>query len=351
MDQLSKLKQWLKIKDDIKLFERPQRGLYSTKNIKKFDQIIKIKSRHLMEYSTIYKMYPIDNIEEKNSLVAFYVLKIYLENIENTKNLETSLNKELKWWYPYIDSLPNDVSEYLYYWPSSKLKLLNNTSIMSNGFYNYNDHIESIENDWNTIYDFIEKNDLLNSYTYDYLHDLFIKFRILVGSRIFGYKKYGIDESGMVPYIDMINHSFTSNTTWYFDDSQDCFILQANCDILKGTEIVDDYGDKSNINLLLFYGFTLKDNPFPILRIDLSNPIDDDSIFFELTLEFCLDNINSVQKNMLKNKLNEIKNHHEKQLKIFNLNKCNCHYVANITNIYLDEINLINHLISCIKTN
>ena len=76
--QFSKLKNWLNIKDNIKLFNRPQRGIYSTTDIKKNQIIIKIKSKYLLEYNAIYKLYPIDDIEERNSLVAFYILKLYL---------------------------------------------------------------------------------------------------------------------------------------------------------------------------------------------------------------------------------------------------------------------------------
>lgn len=352
MNSFNKLKEWLKIKDDIKLFDRPQRGIYSTKNIKKFDQIIKIKSKYLMEYSNIYKIYPIDDIEEKNSLVAFYILIQYLDNKDNAKQ---------NWWNPYIESFPDDISEYLYYWPTSKLKLLNNTSIMSNGFHNYNEHINSIENDWEIIYDFCQSKeiadltDIFNNYNFNYLHDLFIRFRILVGSRIFGYDKNEVEESGMVPYIDMINHSFNSNTTWYFDDEQDCFILRATEDIPKGMEIVDDYGDKSNINLLLFYGFTLSNNPFPILRTSITDP-NNNIIHLELTLNFNLTNImnkfESKYNFLIEEKLNQIKNHHEKQLKLFELNKhhdYNYQYNYNIINIYLDEISVIIRIIKQIQ--
>jgi predicted membrane metal-binding protein len=153
----------------------------------------------------------------------------------------------------------------------------------------------------------------------------------------------------------MINHSFNSNTIWYFDDAQDCFILQATEDIQKGIEIVDDYGDKSNVNLLLFYGFTLSNNPFPILRTSITD-VNNNIIYLELTLDFNLTNImdkfESKYNFLIEQKLNEIKKHHEKQLKQFDLNKyydCNSQYNNNIANIYLDEINIITRIMKQIK--
>lgn len=329
MDTFNKLKQWLNIKDNIKLFNRPQRGIYSTTDIKKNQIIIKIKSKYLLEYNAIYKLYPIDDIEERNSLVAFYILKLYLDKDE--------------WFEPYIKSFPENIDEYLYYWSNNKLKQINNTSIVTTGFYNYYSHVDSMDFDWSIIYDYIEANEIFDkTYTFDYLHDLFIRFRILVGSRIFGYEKYGIDESGMIPYIDMINHSFTSNTTWYFDNSIDCFILQAVNDIAKGEEIVDDYGDKSNVNLLLFYGFTLSDNPYPVLRINISkllNETNNDELeqteqTYELSLNFDLTEIiNTINIDKLNVKLDEIKKHHINFLDKITDN--------NILNIYLDELKII----------
>lgn len=330
--QFNKLKNWLNIKDNIKLFNRPQRGIYSMTDIKKNQIIIKIKSKYLLEYNAIYKLYPIDDIEERNSLVAFYILKLYIEK-DN-------------WWLPYIDSFPEDISEYLYYWPKNQLKLLNNTSIMVNGFYNHYSHIESMDNDWSIIYEYIKENNILDQLTeltYDYLYDLFIKFRILVGSRIFGYEKYGIDESGMIPYVDMINHSFNSNTTWYFDNNIDCFVLQAVTDITKGIEIVDDYGNKSNVNLLLFYGFTLSDNPYPVLRLNISKLLNDnynndkldETNTYELSLNFDIDDIiNKLNIDKLNDKLDEIKTHHTNCIKQI--------VDDTILNIYLDEIKIIN---------
>jgi len=330
MDSFNKLKEWLKIKDNIKLFERPERGIYSTKNIKKNQPIITIKAKYLLEYNYIYSLYPIDDIEECNSLVAFYLLKQYVEQNRD------KIGKNDSFWSPYIASFPNDISEHLYYWSENKLKQLNNTSLMTHGFYNYHKHMETLQYDWNIIYEYIIHNDLFNNIDYDYdhdkLYDIYIKLRILVGSRIFGYTKFGIEESGMVPYVDMINHSFESNTTWYFDDNIDSFILQSVVDIPKGVEIVDDYGNKSNIDLLLFYGFTLKNNPYPLIRINLENQI------YELTLDTDLDKINTANTvtelilflNKMKNKINNLYDHHNNMISKIKDD--------NIKNIYMDEM-------------
>ena len=94
------------------MYDRPERGLYTTKDIKNGDIIIKIKSQYLLEYSYVYSKYPISNINDRNSIIAFYLIKMYLE--ENT------------FWRPYIDSFPQNLDENVLYFDRKKLKLLNN---------------------------------------------------------------------------------------------------------------------------------------------------------------------------------------------------------------------------------
>ena len=255
MNSFNELKVWLGINDNIKLYERPERGLYSTINIKTNKEIIKIKPKYLIEYQQIYKKYPIDEIEEVNSLVAFYLLKLYIDQDE--------------YWSNYLNTFPLDLSEHVYYWKKSKLAQLSNTSLMANGFYNINKHFECLKNDFEIIYEYNELHQIINL-PYDEFYNLYIKFRIIVGSRIFGYKKRGKETNGMIPYVDMVNHSFDCNTTWYWDNDKNLFILKATKDIPMGSEIVDDYGDKLNIDFLLFYGFTISNTQFPILRFNIN---------------------------------------------------------------------------------
>lgn len=330
MNSFENLKKWLHIKDNIKMYDRPERGLYTTKEIKKGEIIIKIKSNYLLEYSSIYAKYPISNINERNSLVAFYLIKLYLE--ENT------------FWKPYIDSFPQNLDENVLYFDRKKLALLNNTSITCKGFYNYYEHIKNINKDCKIIFNYMIKYGILSEHfnyitydsdneyeaiddwTYDKFHELFIRFRIIVGSRIFGYDKNNFDESGMIPYIDMINYSPEPNTTWYFDESSDSFILQAINYISKNKEIYDDYGSKSNTDFFLYYGFTIPNNPFTTLKINI------DGVLIELTKHYNGD------LSLISKKIKDIYDHHNKLLPTIK--------DINILNIYLDEINIIQSLLN-----
>jgi hypothetical protein len=315
-----KLKKWLGIKDSLKLFERIQRGIYSTEPIQKNKIIIQIKSKYLIEYQKIYNIYKIDEIEEANSLVAFYLTKLLFDKDE--------------FWNNYIKTMPLDLSEFPFFWNDIQLNYLKQTSVYSNDYINFDNHSDTIYQDFEVINQFNKKNTIIQNIDDSEFYNTYIKFRILVGSRIFGYTKYGNQISGMVPYIDLINHSIEPNTTWYFDDNLDSFVLVSIRDINKNEELYDNYGAKNNIELLLYYGFTLDYNPNPILSFN----IDDINYIFNLNFDLKEFNFYDLKKKkLLKKKLEKIFLHHSK--KIINIKN------QNIINIYNDEIKIINFLL------
>ena len=315
MEAFQKLKKWLKIKDNIHMYDRPARGLYTSKDIKKDTEIIKIKSPNLIEYSRAYEKFPNDKVKEQNSIVAMVLIKAHLDNDPH--------------WKAYIDTFPKDIDNHIIYYDNKKKGWLKNTSISCNGFYTFYDHIKSIEHDSKILYKFVQKTNAFNEHsnlTYDEFHKLFVKYRIMVGSRIFGYIKNNDNESGMVPYVDLLNYSPDYNTTWYFDDNQDAFILKAIKNISKNSELLDDYGNKSNVEFLLYYGFTIPNNPYSTLRINyMKQPL-------ELTKTSILSEL-EVNIKGLKEVLNKMYEHHIKELpKVKD---------ENIRNIYIDEIDIL----------
>lgn len=324
MDSFDKLKKWLGIKDSLKMFNRDERGIYTKEPIEANKIIIKIHSKYLLEYQKIYSIYPIDEINEANSLVAFYLTKLHVEKDE--------------FWSNYIDTLPKDLDNFPYFWNVKDLNYLKPTSFFlsssSFGNTNYLTHMEMIMEDFELIYQYNEEKSIISNINKDELWNIFIKFRFLVGSRIFGYVKYGEETSGMVPYIDLLNHSDNPNTIWGWDDSLDSFILVSTKNISKGEELVDNYGNKNNIELLLYYGFTINLNPISILSFCCN------SIDYTFDLNYNVDNLNLIpqeEKTQLKIKLNKILCSHKKNITQIKNN--------HIFNIYLDEIKIINFLL------
>lgn len=154
----------------------------------------------------------------------------------------------------------------------------------------------------------------------------------MTGSRIFDYLKYGNETSGMIPYIDLLNHSGDQNTIWYWDDSLDAFVLVATRNINKGEELTDNYGVKTNIDLLLYYEFTIGSNPISILSFNLNGVDYLFNLYYDLIKLKELEN-----KKELKEKLEKIYSHHKNKL-------------SNIKNIYKDVMNISKFLLENLWT-
>lgn len=50
-------------------------------------------------------------------------------------------------------------------------------------------------------------------------------------SRIFGITIKGVKTDGFVPYADMLNHRRPRQTTWYYSDEKEGFVIEACDDI------------------------------------------------------------------------------------------------------------------------
>jgi hypothetical protein len=202
--------------------------------------------------------------------------------------------------------------------------------------------MKNIVHDCKIIYKWLLEKDLLHKdhKKYSNFYPNFLKYRILICSRIFGYDKNGEKESGLVPYADLLNHSEEPNTYWYFNDENNCFEVIATKDIPSHSEIYDSYGSKNNIDLIMYYGFSIKNNKFSKL-----NFIYDGDLFvadYESTIDTLI-NQNMLKKNKKKDliiKLKSILNNHESKIKSIT--------DQNIANIYNDDINIIRSILrSC----
>jgi len=321
MEKFNKLRDWLHLSHDhLVMLDKGSRGIISKKHIKKGDIILEIPEKYLVEYSKIAKKMRLSEkkVNNKNSLMATHLL------------LE-SINPKSKW-HPYFDTMPQKLDEYIYFYDKKKLKLLNETSIMCQETYNFKKHMENINEDCKTIYEFLKQHGKLPlQYSkYSDFFKLFIRFRILVCSRIFGYEKYGKDELGMVPYADLFNHSDKPNTTWFFDDAKKAFIVMATLDIPKNREIYDSYGNKTNVELVMYYGFSIKNNPHSTLKFGYKGNL------------ISLDKYDKLQ-DMGSDKMKIVKLLEKKRAS----HQCNLEKTddENVKNLLLDEINIIKEII------
>ena len=172
----------------------------------------------------------------KHSLLSSFIL--YEKNKDNSQ------------WKFYYDIFPKDFHTYPFFYNESENILLNGSKFLLK----VKEKRKDIEEDYNVLCS------LIDNYKDNISFSDFFTMRIIISSRIFGIKINGIKVDALVPLADMLNHSSHNQTSWYYDDQIESFVVQAIEDIKEGDEIFDSYGKKPNSSYLLNYGFTIDNN-------------------------------------------------------------------------------------------
>ena len=213
----------------------------------------------------------------KNELISFIPEKIILSSINpllnpicrnayglyHTSDLECitlfitfdKFNKS-SFFQPYYDYLPKIDMKYLpTAYSEEKLKLYDelefdlHVGISNNKLKNaYNEQVEEI----------LKKKGIKNPFEEFKYNYQIVKSRNFArpGSEFF------FDLNSCVPFIELFNHDNDYNTDFEYDEKNKGFILKAVRDIIAGEELTVSYGNESNINLFMTYGFTLNYNKF-----------------------------------------------------------------------------------------
>jgi histone-lysine N-methyltransferase SETD3 len=150
----------------------------------------------------------------------------------------------------YLKTLPQDFSHFPLNYPEELLKELKGTCFL--------EQIEHKKLDM--------KKDYLNIVAVEESFERFglqkfCEARLLVSSRVFGIVMEGQKTDALVPMADMLNHRVPKQTSWFFCDRNNGFVIQSLRDIPSGHEVFDSYGQKCNSRFLLHYGFVLPNNP------------------------------------------------------------------------------------------
>jgi hypothetical protein len=319
MESFIKVKEWLHLENDhLHMYDTDIRGIYSDQDIKKDDIILAIPQKYIIEYSEV-KCKKIKDLLNRNSHLILY--------------LYSEMNKKKSFFQPFFDSLPQNMNNFVDFYSKKELNQLKYTSLACQNEYSYMEKTEDMKKDSKIMYTYLVENKKLNSKhkKYDDFYKEYVRLKNIVDSRIFSYEKNKKEAMSIVPYADLFNHGLHENTYWYFNDEQNQFEMMATEDIPKNTQIYDSYGDKSNLKLLFFYGFTIPNNPFSVVCIDRPESYK--------TYEFTIDSkiVKNKDYKYVLEKLQQIYNHHTKHSITIKNN--------DILNIYKDEMNIIKKML------
>ncbi|KAJ2800241.1 hypothetical protein H4R20_004132 [Coemansia guatemalensis] len=80
----------------------------------------------------------------------------------------------------------------------------------------------------------------------------------------------GAKASVLLPLLDMMNHRPQARITWLVDSDSGSISFVAGSNVAAGSEVANNYGAKSNEELLLGYGFCASPNPLNCYHIKLN---------------------------------------------------------------------------------
>lgn len=236
------LKKWIGITDSLKLKKTKLgvRGIITNKTIPTGMLIISIPSEFMITASKIEKNKYIAKLLDIKSILKSPVQSLiatYLYICLYKKNI----------WYPYIKTLPN-VTNYPIFMNKIEKDLISDSLFGQEIKRMEDSHLHDYTIIINNIDPVIKNNFSLK---------MFNICKIWTVSRIFNINS---DISGLVPYADLINHSSKNNILYTYNKETDTFDLIATKLIKKGQELLNNYGTKSNEQLLLNYNFILPKN-------------------------------------------------------------------------------------------
>jgi histone-lysine N-methyltransferase SETD3 len=268
-----KLLEWLKLgksafnKVSLKEVEPEYRVIMAEQTIDKDKIVIQIPLTHIITTEKA-KMNPIFKVAEEPTLndnckidtsdvsveqKSEVVVKLIDVRSNHTYLAVHLLNEKRNpdsFWQPYIKSLPQTYSNMPINFNDKELSYLKGSFTL--------DKITQFHNDLKLEYENLlrQKPELSEWLTYKD----WVWAKVVVITRVFSLLIKGVKTEGLVPLVDMCNHSLKSETTWRFEDSLDSFVLCAKEKIWSGNEIYDSYGRKCNSRFFVNYGFTLPNN-------------------------------------------------------------------------------------------
>lgn len=221
-------------------------------------QALQETKRKIVAKDTEFLNKPFQASDERNSMTLdpSLIMSLWLFIIEN-KN-PTSL------WRSYLDLLPKRIDSALY-WSEEELKIIEGTNLY--------DGCKQLKQLLNELLQFMQTMD--ETITLEELYFAYSSF----SSRAFPiqipqdpplepYQFKPIEdtialnntEAGLLPFIDIFNHSNNSQATYYCNSQTRIFQLELE-PTMNTLELFNNYGKKTNESFILSYGFYIESNP------------------------------------------------------------------------------------------
>ncbi|WP_224366323.1 SET domain-containing histone-lysine N-methyltransferase [Hyalangium versicolor] len=156
---------------------------------------------------------------------------------------------EDSFWKPFLDMLPTAFPSHPFFFEEHELALLQGSflagmvgiqqRLVAERYVHLSQHVPGF-----------------NRFTFD----AFVWAHFAVVTRTFTMTRSGSHGSCLVPLVDMINDGRPWDSPWAWLEEEQCFQVKSVDAVAAGQELHTTYGNKSNLSLLLQYGYVHEDN-------------------------------------------------------------------------------------------
>jgi histone-lysine N-methyltransferase SETD3 len=237
--------------------ERGERGLCALDDIAPEETLLRIPSRYVL------------TLEEARSSSMGRLLDAHAPADEEWVYLAAFLLQEKdrgerSFWKPFLDSLPKSFPSLPFFFDERELSLLKGSiaprlvrslreSLKAQHVY-LCEHIPGFER---------------------FTFDTFVWAHFAVVTRTFSSPRNGTAAAYLVPLVDMINDGRPWDTQWGWSEDGTHFELKSASAVTRGQELRASYGEKSNLHLLLQYGFAHEENAHDEVTLLLGLALED----------------------------------------------------------------------------
>jgi hypothetical protein len=167
---------------------------------------------------------------------------------------------------PYIEALPKSFPNIPYHWPGAQWDLLRGTNLYGAGQARLRNLRQS-------------HAELCMEVKADLAWDKYLWAHSVLTSRAFSLSLLHEDEQQteaavaeeiLLPFLDMLDHSPDTAIEWIGDPVTHTVSFRTPKAIAAGSTLINNYGPKSNEELLLGYGFTVENNPYDTVALKLA---------------------------------------------------------------------------------
>ncbi|PKA51197.1 Ribulose-1,5 bisphosphate carboxylase/oxygenase large subunit N-methyltransferase, chloroplastic [Apostasia shenzhenica] len=263
LESASVLQQWLSgsglppQKMAIRRVDVGERGLVALKNIRKGEKLLFVPPSLVMTSDSEWTCTQAGDVMRRNCVPDWPLLATYL--ISEASLMESSR------WSRYISALPRQPYSLLY-WTRLELDMyLVASAIRERAI----ERVLDVTGTYNDLRDriFSKRPSLFPQETFN-LEAFKWSFGILF-SRLVRLPSMG-GKVALVPWADMLNHSSEVETFLDYDKSSKGIVFTTDRQYQPGEQVFISYGQKSNGELLLSYGFVPKDGTNPNDSVELS---------------------------------------------------------------------------------